>query len=159
MMSICPTCPRQKCPHLHPADASFCGHFQNIQNGGQGRGKGIDQNSRLFLFYRAFYLSFHYYELKSTLRTGSNHSCASFNVIFPVASVSLPGERVAGEVGCNSGYCFGASESFVSKISVFSNMMFCWFMSWSGSFQVYNRFRALIPFPFPFERLPRRLRV
>ena len=25
--------------------------------------------------------------------------------------------------------CFGASESFVSKISVFSNMMFCWFMS------------------------------
>ena len=38
-------------------------------------------------------------------------------------------ERLAGEEGCNSGYCFGASESFVSKISVFSNMMFCWFMS------------------------------
>ena len=49
-------------------------------------------------------------------------------------------ERLAGEDGCNSGYCFGASESFVSKISVFSNMMFCWFMSWSGSVQVYNRF-------------------
>ena len=44
----------------------------------------------------------------------------SFNVIFPVASVSLSGsERLAGEDGCNSGYCFGASESFVSKISVF----------------------------------------
>ena len=40
------------------------------------RGKSIDQNSRLFLFYRAFYLSFHYYELGSTLRTGSNHYCA-----------------------------------------------------------------------------------
>ena len=40
------------------------------------RGKSIDQNSRLFLFYRAFYLSFRYYELGSTLRTGSNHSCA-----------------------------------------------------------------------------------
>ena len=49
-------------------------------------------------------------------------------------------ERLAGEDGCNSGYCFGASESFVSKISVFSNMMFCWFMSWSSSVQVYNRF-------------------
>ena len=34
--------------------------------------------------------------------------------------VSLSGsERLAGEDGCNSGYCFGASESFVSKISVF----------------------------------------
>ena len=44
----------------------------------------------------------------------------SFTVIFPVASVSLSGsERLAGEDGCNSGYCFGASESFVSKISVF----------------------------------------
>ena len=44
----------------------------------------------------------------------------SFTVIFPIASVSLSGsERVAGEDGCNSGYCFGASESFVSKISVF----------------------------------------
>ena len=58
------------------------GHFQNIQNGGQGRGedrlrrKSIDQNSRLFLFSRAFYLSFRYYELGSALRTGSNHSCA-----------------------------------------------------------------------------------
>ena len=40
------------------------------------RRKSIDQNSRLFLFYRAFYLSFRYYELGSTLRTGSNHSCA-----------------------------------------------------------------------------------
>ena len=40
------------------------------------RGKSIDQNCRLFLFYRAFYLSFRYYELGSTLRTGSNHSCA-----------------------------------------------------------------------------------
>ena len=28
--------------------------FQNIQNGGQGRGKSIDRNSRLFLFHRAF---------------------------------------------------------------------------------------------------------
>ena len=46
-------------------------------------------------------------------------------------------ERLAGEDGCNSGYCFGASESFVSEISVFSTMMFCWFMSWSGSVQVY----------------------
>ena len=26
-------------------------------------------------------------------------------------------------------YCFGVSKSFVSKISVLSNMMFCWFMS------------------------------
>ena len=26
---------------------------------------------------------------------------------------------MAGEDGCNSGYCFGASVSFVSKISVF----------------------------------------
>ena len=45
----------------------------------------------------------------------------SFTVIFPVASVSLSGsERLAGEEdGFNSGYCFGASESFVSKISVF----------------------------------------
>ena len=49
-------------------------------------------------------------------------------------------ERLAWEDGCNSGYCFGATESFVSKISVFSNMMFCWFMSWSGPVQVYNRF-------------------
>ena len=43
------------------------------------RRKSIDQNSRLFLFYRAFYLPFYlsrYYELGSTLRTGSNHSCA-----------------------------------------------------------------------------------
>ena len=40
------------------------------------RRKSIDQNSRLFLFYRAFYLSFRYYELGSTLRTGNNHSCA-----------------------------------------------------------------------------------
>ena len=32
---------------------------------------------------------------------------------------SLGEERLAGEDGCNSGYCFGASESFVSKISVF----------------------------------------
>ena len=31
---------------------------------------------RVFLFYRAFYLSSRYYELASTLRTGSNHSCA-----------------------------------------------------------------------------------
>ena len=46
------------------------------KNGGQERGKSIDQNSRLFLFYRAFYLSFRYYELGSTLRTESNHSCA-----------------------------------------------------------------------------------
>jgi len=52
-------------------------------------------------------------------------------------------ERLAGEDGCNSGYCFGASESFVSKISVFSNMRFRWFiMSWSGSVQVYNRFTS-----------------
>ena len=50
--------------------------FQNIQNGGQGRGKSIDRNSRLFLFHRAFYLSSPYYELGSTLRTRSNHSCA-----------------------------------------------------------------------------------
>ena len=49
-------------------------------------------------------------------------------------------ERLAEEDGCNSGYCFSASESFVSKISIFSNMMFCWFMSWSSSVQVYNRF-------------------
>ena len=49
-------------------------------------------------------------------------------------------ERLAEEDGCNSGYCFSASESFVSKISIFSNMMFCWFMSWSSSIQVYNRF-------------------
>ena len=28
------------------------------------------------LFYRAFYLSSRYHELGSTLRTGSNHSCA-----------------------------------------------------------------------------------
>ena len=40
------------------------------------RGKSIDQNSRLILFCRAFFLSFRYYELGSTLRTGSNHSCA-----------------------------------------------------------------------------------
>ena len=43
------------------------------------RRKSIDQNSRLFLFYRAFYLPFYlsrYYELGSSLRTGSNHSCA-----------------------------------------------------------------------------------
>ena len=54
----------------------------------------------------------------------------SFTVIFPVASVSLSGsERLAGEDGCNSGYCFGASESFVSKISVFSNVLCRWFMS------------------------------
>ena len=32
---------------------------------------------------------------------------------------SLGSERLAGEDGCNSGYCFGTSESFVSKISVF----------------------------------------
>ena len=32
---------------------------------------------------------------------------------------SLWSEQLAGEDGCNSGYCFGASESFVSKISVF----------------------------------------
>ena len=63
-------------------------------------------------------------------------------LIFLVVSVSLSGStRLAVEDGCNSGYCFGASgESFVSKISVFSNMMFCWFMSWSSSVQVYNRF-------------------
>ena len=35
-------------------------------------------------------------------------------------------ERLAEEDGFNSGYCFSASESFVSKISIFSNMMFCW---------------------------------
>ena len=52
------------------------GHFQNIQNGGRERGKSTDQNSRLFLYYRAFYLCFRYYELGRTLRTGSNHSCA-----------------------------------------------------------------------------------
>ena len=40
------------------------------------QGNSIDQNSRLFLFYGAFYLSFGYYELGSTLRTGSNYSCA-----------------------------------------------------------------------------------
>ena len=40
---------------------------------------------------------------------------------------SLWSEQLAGEDGCNSGYCFGASESFVSKISVFSNMRFRWF--------------------------------
>ena len=45
-------------------------------NGGQGRGKIIDQNARLFLFYRVFYLSSRYYELGSTLRTESDHSCA-----------------------------------------------------------------------------------
>ena len=32
---------------------------------------------------------------------------------------SLWSERLTGEDGCNSGYCFGTSESFVSKISVF----------------------------------------
>ena len=54
---------------------------------------------------------------------------------------SLWSEQLAGEDGCNSGYCFGASESFVSKISVFQNMRFRWFiMSWSSSVQVYNRF-------------------
>ena len=53
---------------------------------------------------------------------------------------SAASERLAEEDGCNSGYCFSASESFVSKISIFSNMMFCWFMSWSSSVQVYNRF-------------------
>ena len=54
---------------------------------------------------------------------------------------SLGSTRLAAEDGCNSGYCFGASgKSFVSKISVFPNMMFCWFMSWSSSVQVYNRF-------------------
>ena len=51
-------------------------------------------------------------------------------LIFPVASVSLQGvsdwpEKTAVIQVC----CFGKSESFVSKISVFSNMMFCWFMS------------------------------
>ena len=40
--------------HDHHGD----GHFQNIQNGGQGRGKSIDRNSRLFLFHRAFLFVF-----------------------------------------------------------------------------------------------------
>ena len=56
--------------HDHHGDSNF----QNIQNGGHGRRESIDQNSLLFLFYRALYLSFSYYELGSTLRTGSNHS-------------------------------------------------------------------------------------
>ena len=51
----------------------------------------------------------------------------SVNAIFPVASVSLP--RVSDWPEKTASYCFGASEAFVSKISVFSNMTFCWFMS------------------------------
>ena len=55
---------------------------------------------------------------------------SKFYVIFSRCFCFSPGtEQVAREDGCNSGYCFGASESFVRKISVFSNMMFCWFMS------------------------------
>ena len=41
---------------------------------------------------------------------------------------SLWSDQLAGEDGCNSGYCFGTSESFVGKISVFSNMRFRWFI-------------------------------
>ena len=53
--------------------------FKTYKMGDKGEEKKIDQNSRLFLFYRAFYLPFYlsrYYELGSSLRTGSNHSCA-----------------------------------------------------------------------------------
>ena len=57
----------------------------------------------------------------------------SVNVIFPVASVSLP--RVSDWPEKTAVYVIQvivlvqAIESFVSKISVFSNMIFCWFMS------------------------------
>ena len=51
---------------------SFFKTYQMVDKGEDS----IDQNSRLFLFYRAFYLSSRYYELGSTLRTGSNHSRA-----------------------------------------------------------------------------------
>ena len=53
------------------------------------------------------------------------------NIVLTIClSVSLSGsERLAGEDGCNSGYCFGASESFVSKISVFFEYDVRWCMS------------------------------
>ena len=53
-----------------------------------------------------------------------------FNVIFPFVSVSLSGVSDWPEkTAVMNDYCFGVSKSFVSKISVLSNMMFCWFMS------------------------------
>ena len=65
----------------------------------------------------------------------------SFNVIFPVASVSLSGVRdwLEKTAVIQVIVLVQASHLWV-KYLFFSNMMFCWFMSWSGSVQVYNRF-------------------
>ena len=50
-------------------------------------------------------------------------------------------QRVAREDGCNSDYCFGALASHLwVKYLFFRIWVFCWFISWSGSVQVYNRF-------------------
>ena len=91
-------------------------------------------------FVPIYFIHFYIIRKKNALETIRKVSCSiiyflmfakSKFLIFLVVSVSLSGStRLAVEDGCNSGYCFGASgESFVSKISVFSNMMFCWFMS------------------------------
>ena len=65
----------------------------------------------------------------------------SVNVIFPVASVSLP--RVSDwpeKTAVIQVIVLVQASHLWVKYLFFSNMMFCWCMSWSGSVQVYNRF-------------------
>ena len=65
---------------------------------------------------------------------------ASVNVIFPVASVSLP--RVSDwpeKTAIIQVIVLVQASHLWVKYLFFSNMMFCC-MSWSGSVQVYNRF-------------------
>ena len=52
-----------------------------------------------------------------------------FTVIFPVASVSLPRVSEWPEKTAVIQVIVLVQAKFVSKISVFSNVMFCWFMS------------------------------
>ena len=101
---------------------------------------------------RIYFIHFYIIRKKNALETIRKESCSIIYFFMCAKSkfscnfsrcfcFSLGSTRLAVEDGYNSGYCFDASsESFVSKISVFSNMMFCWFMSWSSSVQVYNRF-------------------
>ena len=72
-------------------------------------------------------LIFHIIRKKNALETTKKVSCSIIYFLMFAKSkfycnfsrcfcISLLGsERLAGEDGCNSGYCFGASESFVSK--------------------------------------------
>ena len=75
-------------------------------------------------------LIFHIIRKKNALETTKKVSCSIiYFLVFAKSKFqcnfsrcfcfSPASERLAGEDGCNSGYCFGASESFVTKISVF----------------------------------------